>query len=171
MSHSSYRLFCGAIAFFDKKRQYIQNIMQVTFKYDILGELFNLVARAPEPEAVNAQQGMPDVYNAFGGRVVLVNYSGNIGLAVLDKFHNSLFEALSGEMQKTVICLEHITNLSRSALGAMVDFASAVLGRGKKLYLLSPPQELLQVLHDLQLTMLFEILHDQSELLCIMPDE
>lgn len=141
--------------------------MQVTFKYDILDELFTVTG--PDPAEENTS--LPSVYSAFGGRIVLANCSGSISLASIDDFKPALFEVLTGDAQQIVLGLENVTELSRSALGALVDFASAVLGRSKKLYLLSPPENLMQTLRELKLTMFFEVLRDQSDFMCILPDE
>lgn len=144
--------------------------MQITFKHDILDEIFTVTSVAPEQENP-ATVGLPSVYSAFGGRVVLANCSGAISLSVTDNFKSALFEVLTGDARQIVIGLESVTEVSRSALGALVDFASAVLGRGKRLYLLSPPEGLRRTLKELQLTMFFEILPDQDDLLCVLPDE
>lgn len=141
--------------------------MELIFKHEVLGELFSVTRQAPEDN----HAAIPDVYSAFGGRVVFTNYHGSISLSGMDNFKPALFETLTGNSQQIIIGLEQVSDFSRSALGALVDFASAVLGRGKKLYLLSPPEGLMQSLKELQLTMFFEILQDQDDLLCILPDE
>lgn len=140
--------------------------MQVTFKYDILNELFTLNGDIPDEGS-----GLPSVYSAFEGRVVLANCSGHISLASIGRFKPTLFEALTGDAQQIIIGLENVPDISRSALGALVDFAAAVIGRGKKLYLLSPPEGLIQTLKDLQLTMFFKVLQNQGDFLCVLPDE
>lgn len=142
--------------------------MQVTFKNDILNALFTATSTADD---ASAAKGMPDVYSAFGGRVMLLGYSGNISLFSMAMFKPSAFATLTGNSQQVVVCLENVSEFSRSALGALVDFAAAVLGRGKNLYLLAPPPGLVNTLKELQLTMFFDILEDQDELMCVLPDE
>lgn len=142
--------------------------MQVTFKNSILNELFSLANPVGDALAV---QGGPDVYTAFGGRTVLLGYSGNIGLSSMGAFKPTVFATLTGDSQQIILGLENVTQISRSALGALVDFAAAVLGRGKNLYLLAPPQSLIETLKELQLTFFFEVLKDQDALLCVLPDE
>ena len=141
--------------------------MELIFKHAVLGELFSITRRAPAED----NTATPDVYSAFGGRVVFTNYFGNISLAGMDNFKPALFDTLTGDAQQIIIGLGQVSDFSRSALGALVDFASAVLGRGKKLYLLSPPEGLRQSLKELQLTMFFEVLQDEDDLLRILPDE
>lgn len=145
--------------------------MPIQFKYKILDELFTMTARVPGLESTGQPQCLPDVYKAFGGKILLINYSGAIGLSCLEQFKPSLFVTLTGDAQKIIVALENTGEFSRSSLGALVDFASAVLGRGKRLYLLQPPATLGKNLKELQLTMFFRILHSQDDLISMLPDE
>lgn len=146
-------------------------IMPIPFKYDILDELFTMTAQAPATNSVGQPQCLPDVYKAFGGRILLINYYGTIGLSCLEKFKPSLFATLTGDAQKIIVGLESVGEFSRSSLGALVDFASAVLGRGKRLYLLEPSAAIVQSLKELQLTMFFGILQDEEALIRMLPEE
>lgn len=138
------------------------------FTLDILNELFTKVESDQENDSSDC---LPDVYTAFGGHVILVRYSGAIGLSCLERFKPSLFATLTGDAQQIIVGLGLVSEISRSTLGALVDFASTVLGRGKKMYLLSPPENLIKTLKELQLTIFFEILHGEEDLISMLPDD
>lgn len=146
--------------------------MQITFKNDILNEIFSIKLPSADKIASSAvPETLPSVYTAFDGRVVLMKYSGSLSLANMGAFKTVLFDTLAGEVEQVIIGLENVPEISRSALGVLVDYAAAVLGRGKHLYLLSPPASLLETLDELQLNMFFEVLSTHNDMLCILPDE
>lgn len=138
------------------------------FTLNILNELFIEVTPATGSTPADCQT---DVYKAFGGQVLIVRYSGAIGLSCMDTFKPSLFATLTGDAKQIVVGLGRVSEISRSTLGALIDFAATVLGRGKKMYLLSPPESLEKTLKELQLTIFFEILHGEEDLIRILPDD
>ncbi len=145
--------------------------MKKTFAINILNELFLQQTDVHTAECGSGRSCVPDVFSAFNGKVVLVSYCGALGLACLDEFKPSLFATLTGGAQQIIVNLEHTTQLSRSTLGALVDFASTVLGRGKDMYLFKPPASLEQSLVELQLTSFFKILRNEEALVNILPDD
>ncbi|MDL2285664.1 STAS domain-containing protein [Desulfovibrio sp. OttesenSCG-928-F07] len=144
--------------------------MKKEFRLDILNEVFTRKEH-PLENNESGQHCLPEVFTAFNGKVMVVSYSGQIGLSVIDDFKPSLFATLTGGAQQIIVDFEDVTDVSRSALGAIVDFASTVLGRGKKMYLLMPPQSLEKSLKELQLTSFFKVLHKEEGLVTILPDE
>ena len=142
--------------------------MRYSFTSKILTELFKPVTMETPEGSV---EDPPLVESAFSGRVIAVHYSGLLSQARLNYFKPSLFGILTGNTQQIVIDLEEVHGVSQSTLGVLVDFAAAVLGRGKKMYLFSPPTDLLNILDNLQLGCFFEILPAEEDVINILPDE
>jgi anti-anti-sigma regulatory factor len=141
--------------------------MQHAFSSEILNHLFKQVELGLPP----GDEDPPTARSAFGGRVIAVHYSGLLSQARLNNFKPMIFSILTGNAQQIVIVLKEVRGVSQSTLGVLVSFAAAVLGRGKKMYLLSPPADILKIVEDLHLGIFFEILHNEDDLIGILPDE
>jgi anti-anti-sigma regulatory factor len=138
------------------------------FNSEILNDLFQQISPASAPPETERP---PLVFSAFNGQVVLVQYSGILSLARLHSFKPMLFSTLTGGSRQIIVDLRQVTEVSRSTLGAMVDFAAAILGRNKKMHLFSPPAALLDDLTQLQLRSFFDILNTEEELIDILPND
>jgi anti-anti-sigma regulatory factor len=141
--------------------------MKNAFSSAVLAGLFTPV----KLETPGGLEDLPTVESAFGGRVISAHYSGLLSQARLDHFKPLLFGILTGNVQQIIIDLEETRGVSQSTLGVLVDFAAAVLGRGKKMYLFSPPADLSGILDGRGLGIFFEILHTEEDVINILPDE
>lgn len=142
--------------------------MDTAFNSELLNCLFTQEKSAP---ATAGDDSPHNFYSAFDGVVLLVRFSGVLSQAILQSFKPVLFASLTGNVEHIVMDMEKVTALSRSTLGVLVDFASSVLGRGKKMYLLAPAPFLLECLDALRLRGFFEILAEEEDLICILPED
>lgn len=91
-------------------------------------------------------------------------FKGEIGIAELEEFKGALNELVTDRLHKLIIDLSHIS-LSRTALGALVNFAASIYGRNKKLYLYNPSPQLRTSLAELGLASLFNVLETEEDIL------
>ena len=135
----------------------------------MLDELFTLRIPAPEAgEDMPFGTCLPDLYSALGGRVIFAKYAGSIGLPCIQHFTPSLQDILTGDVEQIIISLEHVTKLSRTAVGVLVSFAAEVLGRGKELYLYKPAPVIENRLQTLNITGFFQFLKTDDDLISIL---
>ncbi len=96
--------------------------------------------------------------------------SGNLTLQHLPEFAASLRDLLTGTVRLIVLDLSRIREFSPNAASVLVNFVSFVEGGGKRLILFRPSPVVLELLHSLHLTYLFELQQTEEELLLSLPD-
>ncbi|MCL1890044.1 MAG: STAS domain-containing protein [Desulfovibrionaceae bacterium] len=139
--------------------------MKNAFKSEILAGLFKTV----EAKTAHGHEPMT-VQNAFRGKVVAVHYAGVLSQTAMSHFKPMLFEIVTGKAQQIIIDMEDVHGVSQSTLGVLVDFAAGVLGRGKKIYLYTPPADLLKIMDAMELREFFDILHTEEDIINILPE-
>ena len=110
----------------------------------------------------------------FGGtkrqEAVISIVSGNFDIPEIPEFVSSLDKLPTGLVKLIVLDMSRVRWFSANAVGVLVNFAASVEGRGKRLILYRPSTTVIQSLHSLALTHLFEIQHTEEELLLDLPD-
>lgn len=137
----------------------------------LLREVFSLVTKAPEEGEDQENSCMADIYSGFNGHIRLAVFKGSIGLPCIKRFSAALDDTLTGSVEQIVIDLSDVKKLSRTAVGELTNYAAAVLGRGKDLYLFKAPTAILQRLEELNLTEFFQRLTCDDDLINILPLE
>lgn len=145
--------------------------MKIEESESLLKEIFTRVPDESEGDPERRETCLPNIYKAFNGKVIILEYFGSIGLPCIDRFYKSLHSALTGESEQVVLSMSNVVKLSRSAIGVVVDFAAGVLGRGKELYIFQPHPEVRQKMDGMLLNGFFKTLHTEEELISILPVE
>jgi anti-anti-sigma regulatory factor len=125
-------------------------------------------ARATSGEQT-LRSDLPVIYEGFAQRVVIAKFCGTISVANADIFSPALQSALLSKAEQVVLSFKDVTKVSHTAVGILVSFAAAVIGRGKRLYLYQPALFIEQRLIELKVARFFRILHTDNELINILP--
>lgn len=73
-------------------------------------------------------------------------------------------ELAAGEHASLILDLSAVTFMDSSGIGTLVALNSKVYNSGKRLYLLSPAEQVLKTLEMVKLTEFFDIIKDESDL-------
>lgn len=106
----------------------------------------------------------PIVAQTKENSTIIGRFSGDVGLPQLAEFKQALHSLIKSGLQKIIVDFEQI-NLTRAALGTLVNFAASVHGNNKKLYLYRPSAQVRGVLDELELTVFFAILESEDDIL------
>lgn len=133
-----------------------------------VGDFFD-VLRAAAPAA------RPGITVSHGGtrdgEAVISAISGFFDIPQLPDLTASLDALLTARVKLIVLDLARVRFFSHNAAGVLVNFASSVEGRGKRLVLYRPSLTVQQTLGALALLHLFEIQQTEEELLLDLPEQ
>jgi anti-anti-sigma regulatory factor len=129
-------------------------------------ELFTMLST---PVEQHLHSSAPIIYEGFAKKVIIAQFNGVISVAHADIFSPTLQNTLLSEAEHVILSLKDVTKTSHTAVGILVDFAAAVLGRGKALYLYQPSVVVEQRLVELNVARFFKILHTDDDLISILP--
>lgn len=127
-----------------------------------LAELFTPDRQEPGTPAPFACR--PVAARSAEQHTVLGIFDGGIGLADLALFRAAMNNLAAPECTKVILDFA-TTTLSRSALGTLVNFAAAMHGNNKRLYLYRPSAQIRSELKKLSLTAFFSILDTEEDLI------
>lgn len=137
----------------------------------LLKEIFTVIVEGSTSDCDGADSCRATIYAAYNSKIMLAKFCGSIGLPCIDRFTQSLEQTLTGNVESIIVDFEDVQKLSRSAIGELINFAAAVIGRGKNLYLYGASDTLRQRLMDLNITEFFIFLNDADKLVQILPIE
>jgi anti-anti-sigma factor len=106
----------------------------------------------------------PVVAQTKENSTIVGRFSGDIGLPQLAEFKQAMHSLIVGGLEKIVVDFASV-NLTRTAVGALVNFAASVQGNNKKLYLYRPSRQVRDLLAELELTGFFAILENEDDIL------
>ena len=97
----------------------------------------------------------------------LGRFRGQIGLPNLQEFKDALNDLVSENLSKVILDFAAVS-LTKSIVGALIAFAAAMHGRGKRLYLYRPSHQVRAVLKDLGLTAFFSYLETEDDIIATL---
>jgi len=95
---------------------------------------------------------------------VFAAFSGGIGIVDAAAFKASLHDLVTAETAKVMLDFSAAT-LSRSTLGALIDFAAAMHGNNKRLYLYHPSTQVRHEMKKVGLSAFFSFLESEDDLI------
>lgn len=106
----------------------------------------------------------PIVAQTKENSTIVGRFSGDVGLPQLAEFKQALHSLVKSNLEKIIADFERV-NLTRTAVGALVNFAASVHGNNKKLYLYRPSKQVRELFDELELTGFFAILENEDDIL------
>ncbi len=102
------------------------------------------------------------------GHTMFGVFTGQIGLSGVPEFTAALRDLASSEHRSKIILDFSRLSLTRSATGALVDFAAAMHGRNKRLYLYKTSSQIRGVLKELKLSSFFSFLETEDDIIAAL---
>ena len=97
----------------------------------------------------------------------LGRFRGQIGLPNQSEFKDALNDLMSDHLSKVILDFASVT-LTKSAVGTLIDFAAAVHGHRKRLYLYRPSSQVRALLKELSLAPYFSYLETEDDIIATL---
>ena len=106
----------------------------------------------------------PLAASTSGHATVIGRFSGDIGLPARQEFQDALDDLVKDNPLKLILDFSE-AQLTRSAVGILLDFAATALGRNKRMYLYRPSAQVRALLKELKLTEYFSYLETEDDVI------
>jgi len=94
-------------------------------------------------------------------------FSGQIGLSAVPEFTAAMHDLSAENLVEAVLDFSRLS-LTNSAVGALIEFAAAMHGRGRRLYLYQTSAQIRGALTTLQLTPYFRFLETEDDVIATL---